>query len=97
MKNFHIRYKNPITAILLLLLLGGVFTYRSMKTSLFPNITFPKVKIIAENGEQPVDKMMVTVTKPLEIAVKKVENIRLIRSTTGKGSCEIFSLYEMGL
>ena len=65
-----------------------------MKTSLFPNVTFPKIKIIADNGEQPVDKMMVTVTKPIENAIKKVENIKMIRSTTSMGSCEISAFME---
>jgi multidrug efflux pump subunit AcrB len=60
-----------------------------MKTSLFPDITFPKIKIIAQNGEQPVEKMMVMVTKPLENAIKGVDNLHLIRSTTSLGSCEI--------
>jgi len=45
-----------------------------MKTSLFPDVTFPKIKIIAQNGEQPVEKMMVQVTKPLENAIKGVDN-----------------------
>jgi hypothetical protein len=31
-----------------------------MQTSLFPEITFPKIKVIADAGQQPVDKMMVT-------------------------------------
>lgn len=96
MEKMFTRYKAPILAILFLILLGGVFSYKNMKTSLFPNITFPKVKIIANNGEQPVDKMMVTVTKPLENAIKQAENIKLIRSTTSIGSCEISAFMEWG-
>jgi CzcA family heavy metal efflux pump len=33
--------------------------------------------------------MMVTVTKPLEAAIKQVPNLQMIRSTTSRGSCEI--------
>jgi len=84
-----VRFKSPITVILLLILIGGAFSYQNMKTSLFPNVTFPKIKIIAQNGEQPVEKMMVMVTKPLENAIKGVDNLQLIRSTTSLGSCEI--------
>jgi CzcA family heavy metal efflux pump len=94
MENIFVRFKSPIAVILLLILIGGSFSYKNLKTSLFPNVTFPKIKIIAENGEQPVDKMMVTVTKPLENAIKKVENISLIRSTTSMGSCEISAFME---
>lgn len=89
MEKIFVRFKSPIAVILLLILIGGAFSYQNMKTSLFPNVTFPKIKIIAQNGEQPVEKMMVTVTKPLENAIKGVDNIRLIRSTTSMGSCEI--------
>jgi heavy metal efflux system protein len=89
MEKMFVRFKSPITVILLLILIGGAFSYRNMKTSLFPNVTFPKIKIIAQNGEQPVEKMMVQVTKPLENAIKGVDNLQLIRSTTSLGSCEI--------
>jgi len=96
MEKIYIRFKSPIAVILLLILIVGAFSYKNMKTSLFPNVTFPKIKIIADNGEQPVDKMMVTVTKPLENAIKKVENINLIRSITSMGSCEISAFMEWG-
>ncbi|MFN8257598.1 MAG: efflux RND transporter permease subunit [Bacteroidales bacterium] len=96
MENIFVRFKSPIAVILLLILIGGAFSYNSTKTSLFPNVTFPKIKVIAENGEQPVDKMMVTVTKPIENAIKKVENIYLIRSITSMGSCEISAFMDWG-
>lgn len=96
METIFVRFKSPITFILLLILGGGAFSYDSLKTSLFPNVTFPKIKIIADNGEQPVDKMMVTVTKPLENAIKRVENINLIRSTTSMGTCEISAFMDWG-
>src|SRR2546421_1618535 len=89
MKNFFITYKNPLTIIIALILMGGLFVYSKLQTSLFPEITFPKIKIIADAGLQPVDKMMVTVTKPLEDAIKRVPDLDYIRSTTSRGSCEI--------
>jgi CzcA family heavy metal efflux pump len=89
MKNMFVKYKSPLAVILLLILIGGAYSYKNLSTSLFPNITFPKIKIIADNGEQPVDKMVVTVTKPLENAIKQIENLKLIRSATSMGSCEI--------
>ncbi|MEP6700768.1 MAG: efflux RND transporter permease subunit, partial [Bacteroidota bacterium] len=67
----------------------GFYVYGRLQTSLFPEITFPKIKVIADAGLQPVDKMMVTVTKPLEAAIKQVPDLQLIRSTTSRGSCEI--------
>ncbi|WEK17599.1 MAG: efflux RND transporter permease subunit [Candidatus Pedobacter colombiensis] len=89
MKNFFISYRNPLLAVLILVLLGGVYSYHQLKTALFPEITFPKIKIIAEAELQPVDKMVVTVTRPLENAIKQVPDLKLIRSVTSRGSCEL--------
>ncbi|MCW3118636.1 MAG: efflux transporter permease subunit, partial [Chitinophagaceae bacterium] len=89
MKNFFTQYKNPLTVVIVLIILGGSFVYSRLQTSLFPSITFPKIKIIADAGLQPVNKMMVTVTKPLENAIKQVPDLADVRSITSRGSCEI--------
>jgi CzcA family heavy metal efflux pump len=86
---FFISHKNPLAVLLALIIMGGIFVYGKLQTSLFPEITFPKIKVIADAGLQPVDKMMVTVTKPLEAAIKQVPDLQMIRSTTSRGSCEI--------
>ena len=94
MKKFFITHKNPLSVLLLLIIAAGVFTYGKMQSSLFPEITFPKIKIIADGGLQPVDKMMVTVTRPLENAVKQIPDLTMIRSTTSRGSCEISAFID---
>lgn len=94
METIFTRFKSPIAAILFLLLIGGTFSYKNIKRSLFPDVTFPKIKIIVDNGEQPINKMMVTVTKPIENVIKQVENLKLIRSITSMGSCEIAAFMD---
>ena len=89
MRNFFVTYKNPLTVIIVLIIMSGAFVYSRLQTSLFPEITFPKIKVIADAGLQPVNKMMVTVTKPLENAIKQVPDLADIRSITSRGSCEI--------
>ncbi|MEP6646247.1 MAG: efflux RND transporter permease subunit [Saprospiraceae bacterium] len=94
MKNFFILYRNPITLVIGIILIGGMFSYTRIQTALFPEITFPKIKIIADAGAQPVNKMMITVTRVLENAVKQVPDLKLIRSTTSRGSCEISAFMD---
>ena len=89
MRNFFNSYKNPVTVLIVIIILGGFFAYSKMQTALFPEITFPKIKIIADAGQQPVKKMMITVTRQLENAIKQVPDLQRIRSTTSRGSCEI--------
>ena len=89
MKDLHSKFKYPLLALGILLLIGGGFTYQKIETGLFPNITFPKIKVIADAGQQPVDKMMTAVTIPLENIIRRTEGLKYIRSTTSRGSCEI--------
>ena len=89
MKNFFIKYKNPVSVVIAIIIAGGFFLYGQIQVSLFPEITFPKLKIIADNGEQPIDKMMVTVTRPLEDVIKQIPDLYLLRSATSRGTCEI--------
>ncbi|MBS1730612.1 MAG: efflux RND transporter permease subunit [Bacteroidetes bacterium] len=92
MKNFFTTYKNPISVFIFLIIAGGIFSFIKMQTSLFPEITFPKIKVIADAGLQPVDKMIMTVTKPLENTIKQIPGLEHVRSTTSRGSCEISAL-----
>lgn len=89
MEHFYNRFKNPLTYIMILVLVGGFLAYRHMRSSLFPEITFPKIKVIANDGEQPVHKMMINVTRPLEEAIKRIPDLKQVHSTTSRGSCEI--------
>jgi CzcA family heavy metal efflux pump len=89
MRNFFTTYKNPVSVLVVIIIMGGLFAYSKMQTALFPEITFPKIKIIADAGQQPVKKMMITVTRQLENAIKQVPDLKKIRSITSRGSCEI--------
>ncbi len=86
---FFKKYKNPLIGIVIFSLFGGFFTFRHTKTALLPDVTFPQVRIVADNGEQPVDRMMITVTRPLEEAIKQVPYLQRVFSSTSRGECEI--------
>jgi len=93
-ESFHHKFKHPVGIVLLILIAAGIYAYTQMKVELLPNVTFPKVKIIADYGEQPIDVMLVSVTRPLEAAIKKSENLNIIQSTTSRGTCEISAYFN---
>ncbi len=68
---------------------SGVALLQQMPVSLFPDVTFPRIVILADNGEEPAERMMIEVTKPLEEAASSVPGVRIVRSITGRGSTEI--------
>jgi heavy metal efflux system protein len=93
-RHYYRIFHKPILFILGMVLLLGAVSYKRMQTSLFPDVVFPKITVIADNGEQPVDKMMITVTKPLELAIKRVNGIITVRSSTNRGSCTIEAFFN---
>ncbi|TPG66400.1 efflux RND transporter permease subunit [Hymenobacter nivis] len=95
--SFFQAYKAPIAVVLALALALGGLAYRRLNVALFPEVTFPKVKVIADVGLAPTDRVLVTVTKPLEDAMKQVPGLRLLRSTTSRGSCEISAFLNWGV
>jgi CzcA family heavy metal efflux pump len=96
MKNFFHSHKNPVAVLLAAIIASGIFFYSQIQVSLFPEVTFPKLKVIADYGEQPVAKMMVSVTRQLENAIKQIPDLKLIRSTTSRGTCEISAFLRWG-
>ncbi len=71
------------------LLAAGIVATPFMPVSLFPDITFPRIVILADNGEQPAERMMIQVTKPLEEVASSVPGVEVVKSITGRGSTEI--------
>lgn len=96
-KCMHQLYAKPILFVSILLLLGGIFSYTHMQKNLFPEVEFPRITLIADVGQQPIDRMMITVTKPLESAVKKVPGVSVVRSSTSRGSCVVEVYFNWGL
>lgn len=92
--NYFQVFKKPILFIGLLLLMAGIFSYTQMQTNLFPEVVFPRITLIADAGQQPIDRMMITVTKPLESAVKKVKGVKVVKSTTSRGNCVIDIFFD---
>ena len=69
--------------------LAGVVFIFQLPIAIFPQTDFPRISIRADNGIAPVDIQMLTVTRPLEQAIRVVPGITDVRSVTGRGSTEI--------
>ncbi len=95
--NYFKIFSKPILFIGLLLLMAGIFSYTRMQTNLFPEVLFPRITVIADAGQLPIDKMMITVTKPLESAVKKVKGVTVVKTNTSRGATTIDVFFEWGV
>ncbi|HEY2798840.1 MAG TPA: efflux RND transporter permease subunit [Thermoanaerobaculia bacterium] len=68
---------------------AGVWTVGRLPSAIFPTVTFPRIKVIAEIGEEPAAQMIPAVTRPLEEAVLRVPGIERVTSTTTRGAVEL--------
>lgn len=96
-KSYFQQFSRPILFVGAMLLVAGIFFFSRMQTNLFPEVLFPRVSIIVDAGQIPINRMMITVTKPLESAVKKVRGVTIVKSSTSRGSCTMEVYFEWGL
>ena len=61
----------------------------SFPVSILPDITFPRLIVIAEAGDRPARMMEVGVTRPIEQTIATVPGVARIHSTTQRGASEI--------
>jgi cobalt-zinc-cadmium resistance protein CzcA len=95
-RNYFQVFSKPILFVGILLLTAGVFCYTRMQTNLFPEVLFPRITIIADAGQLPVDRMMITVTKPIESALKRVPGVTSVKTRTSRGTSTIDIFFEWG-
>src|SRR5437868_6288983 len=81
-----------ILVIVALLCCAGLYAAWQLPVAILPETDFPRIVIIADNGEAPASQTLVSVTRPIEEAMNGVPGIARIKSKTARGSSEI-SLY----
>ncbi len=84
-----VRNIRPIVFLTAILCLAGLAIYATFPVSILPDVTFPRVVIIADAGDRPIKTVEVSMTRPIEEAVATVPNVKRIKSKTKRGSTEI--------
>src|SRR5438067_8989711 len=84
--------QRAILIIVALLCAAGIYAAWQLPVAILPETDFPRIVIIADNGEAPASQTLVSVTRPIEEAMNGVPGIARIKSKTARGSSEI-SLY----
>src|SRR5206468_4120729 len=69
-------------------LIGVGLTFR-LPAAILPEVTFPRLKVIADSGERPGEEVLHAITRPLEESLQRVPNLVEMRSITSRGSAEI--------
>ncbi|MDE2252028.1 MAG: efflux RND transporter permease subunit [Gammaproteobacteria bacterium] len=90
-------HRRSILFLLAVIAIGGVISGLNLPVALFPQVSFPRIAVAIEAGDQPAAQMVTLVTRPVEQAIKAVPGLRSIRSTTSRGSAEMSLNFDWGL
>jgi len=82
-------HHRSILFLMAALAIGGLACSFSLPVALFPQVHFPRVVVDFEAGDRTAERMATEVTYPAEEAVRAVQGVRNIRSTTSRGSSQI--------
>src|SRR6202030_1513158 len=83
------RHGKPIIFVILTLVAVGIYLALTIPVAVFPETDFPRIVVGVDNGVAPIDQMLVTITKPIEEAVKPVQGLDRVGSITSRGAAEV--------
>jgi multidrug efflux pump subunit AcrB len=92
-----LRFKWVTIALAVVALVAGVIALTQLNQELIPNIEFPTTIVLAFNSGTEPEDMRDDVTIPIEDAVKDVEGVVNVESTTSNGVAVIQVQSEFGL
>lgn len=92
-----LRFKWVTIGLSVLALIAGVFALTQLKQELIPGIEFPQSVVIALNPGMGPESLRDQVTIPIEQAVRTVDGVVNIESTTAYGMSIIIARNEFGV
>jgi multidrug efflux pump subunit AcrB len=82
-------YLGAVVLTTALLTAGGIYSYTRMPSGVYPEVTFPRISVVAKVPSLSVANMDVQVTQPLEQSVSTVLGVTQVRSKTIRGGSEL--------
>jgi multidrug efflux pump subunit AcrB len=92
MLNIAARARPFLGAVVLttvLLTAGGIYSVTRMPSGVYPEVTFPRIAVVAKKPGLDLVNMEIQVTRPLEEAVSTVIGVSRVRCKTIRGGCDL--------
>ncbi len=90
------RHPRFLLSLLAVLAIAGATCAIWLPVALFPQVSFPRIRINVDAGDRPAERMAIEVTTPVENSVRSIPGVRTLRSTTSRGSAEISINFDWG-
>ncbi|HET7301401.1 MAG TPA: efflux RND transporter permease subunit, partial [Oleiagrimonas sp.] len=89
-------HRRSLLFLIAILALGGLLSTFRLPVALFPNVSFPRIRVSVDAGDRPAKQMAIAVTRPLAEAIRRVRGVRDVRSTTSRGSADLNVDFDWG-
>ncbi len=89
-----LRHSKTIGFLVAVLTVLGVWAYVSTPASIFPNMSFSRIDVVAEAGNLPPDQVHTAVAVPLERAFLGLPSVMRVQTTSAQGSAEFIVTFD---
>src|SRR5207247_9593521 len=89
LSRFATQHIKAILFVTLVLCAIGAWLVGSFPVAILPEVTFPRIVLIADSGDRPARMMVAGVTRHLEEAIATVPGVTRVVSQTPRGAAEI--------
>jgi CzcA family heavy metal efflux pump len=84
-----LKHRAAVYLAVALLTLGGVWALFTLPAGIYPEVTYPRIVVLARGGTFEAEQMTVAVTRPLEEALSGILGLHRVRTLTVRGSAEL--------
>ena len=88
------RHRKTIAFLVAILTALGVWAYLSTPASIFPNMSFSRIDVVADAGDLPPDQVRIAVAVPLERAFLGLPSVTRVQTTSSQGSAEFIITFD---
>jgi CzcA family heavy metal efflux pump len=87
---FALHNRKVIVFVVLVLAVLGVRAFLTAPQSIFPDMSFARIDVVADVGNLPPDQVRTAVTRPLEQTFQTLPSVTSVVATSSQGSAELF-------
>ncbi|MCH8744227.1 MAG: efflux RND transporter permease subunit [Chloroflexi bacterium] len=91
-----LRRRSVTMLVIVLVLVAGVVTYRSLQRELFPDIEFPNITIVTIFPNANPETIEREITEPIEEAIDGIQGLKQIQSTSSENTSVVLLTFEFG-
>lgn len=93
---FLLKQSRALYFLVVLITISGFLAFQSLPSDVYPELAFPRIAVIGTVGDIAPDRVLLTVTRPLEEASSQAYRVRWIRSKTIRGASELSIEFQPG-